>query len=116
MQKLKKSYGNTLEWNSLFARVINKTLYLAWQDNNIILALSNIHTVNQTDDFLEKLRRRPAKSSTNGRIVRQVFKDEHTKELRIPRFINDYNHHIGGVDLANQFRESYETHRATQRN
>jgi len=45
-----------------------------------------------------------------------VFKDQYTKELPIPCFIDDYNHNIRGVDLANQFRESYETHRATLRN
>ena len=29
---------------------------------------------------------------------------------------SDCNHHMGGVDLANQYREVYETHRSTQRN
>jgi hypothetical protein len=48
--------------------------------------------------------------------VRQVFSDSSTKELRIPCFIDDYNQYIGGVDLANQFRESYETYQITQRN
>ena len=54
--------------------------------------------------------------STNGRIVRKVFGDQYSKELNIPCFIDNYNHNMGGVDLANQFRESYETHRATLRN
>ncbi|PVH67790.1 hypothetical protein DL98DRAFT_442769, partial [Cadophora sp. DSE1049] len=69
-----------------------------------------------TDDFRAKVRKQPAKTSTNSRIVRQLFKDKHTKELFIPRFINNYNHYIRGVNLANQFKESYETHRTTQRN
>ena len=63
-----------------------------------------------------KERRRPAKTSTNSRIVQSIFGDLSTKELRIPRFIDDYNQYIGGVDLANQFREVYETHRSTLRN
>ena len=113
---LKTSYAKALEWNTLVARVVEDTLCLAWQDNNVVLALSTVHTVHQVDDFVAKIRKRPAKTSTNGRIVRDVFKEEHTKELYIPRFIDDYNHHMGGVDLANQFREVYETHRATQRN
>jgi hypothetical protein len=89
---------------------------LAWQDNNVVLALSNIHTVHTVEDFCERVRRRLAKTSTNGRIVRQVFGNALTKELCIPCFIDDYNQYMGGVDLANQFRESYETHQITQRN
>ena len=78
--------------------------------------MSNIHTVNQAEDFREKERRRPAKTSTNGRIVRKVFRDEYVKELSIPRFIDDYNHNIGGVDLANQYREAYKTYKPSLRN
>jgi Transposase IS4 len=115
MKELKERFSTKLPWNTLLAKVVDNTLCLAWQDNNVVLALSNIHTVDKTDDFRDKVRRRPAKTSTNGRIVRQVFGEDATKQLQIPCFIDDYNHHMGGVDLANQFRESYETHRATQR-
>jgi hypothetical protein len=104
---LKNRFTTKLEWNTLLVRVVDDTLCLAWQDNNIVLALSNIHTVYTAEDFREKVRRRPAKTSTNGGTGRQVFGDALTKELRIPRFIDDYNQYIGGVDLANQFRESY---------
>ena len=38
---------------------------------------------------------------------------EPIKRLSIPCFIDDYNQYIRGVDLANQFRESYETYRPT---
>jgi Transposase IS4 len=38
------------------------------------------------------------------------------KELEIPVFIDDYNHNMRGVDIANQLRESFETHKATLRN
>jgi hypothetical protein len=63
-----------------------------------------------------KERRRPAKTSTNGRIVREVFGEMPIKELQIPSFIDDYNQYMGGVDLANQFREVYESHKPTLRN
>ena len=72
--------------------------------------------MDKAEDFREKVRRRPAKTSTNGRIVRRVFGDDHEKALQIPCFIDDYNQYMGGVDLANQFRESYKTHRPTFRN
>jgi hypothetical protein len=61
--------------------------------------------VHKTEDFRTKVRKRPAKSSTNGRIVWRVFGTEPAKELFIPCFIDDYNQYMGGVDLANQFRE-----------
>ena len=113
---LKTQFAIKLEWNTLFTKVVNNTLYLAWQDNNIVLALSNIHTVYTIKDFHKKVKRRPTKTSTNKKIVQQVFSNASTKELRIPCFINNYNHYIGGVDLANQFRESYKTYQITQRN
>jgi hypothetical protein len=116
LAELKNRFATKLEWNTLLAAVVDEVLCLAWQDNNIVLGLSNIHTVDKADDFIEKARKRPAKTSTNGRIVRKVFGDDYVKELQIPRFIDDYNHYMGGVDLANQFREAYETHRPTFRN
>ena len=72
--------------------------------------------MDKAEDFRAKERKRPAKTSTNGRIVRDVFGDLPIKELKIPCFINDYNQNMGGIDLANQFREAYETHRPTYRN
>jgi hypothetical protein len=72
--------------------------------------------MDKAEDFRAKERRRPAKTSINRRLIREIFGDESVKELEIPYFINDYNHHMGGVDLINQFREVYETHRPTFRN
>src|SRR5271154_556239 len=97
LKELKERFSIKLEWNTLLAKVVDNTLCLAWQDNNIVLALSNIHTVHTAEDFLEKVRRRPAKTSINGRILRQVFSDVLTKELRIPCFIDDYNQYMGGI-------------------
>jgi hypothetical protein len=109
--ELKARYSTKLKWNTLIAAVVQDVLCLAWQDNNIVLALSNIHTVDKVEDFKETTRRCPAKTSTNGRIVQKGFGSEHIKDLQIPSFIDDYNHYMGGVDLANQFREVYETHK-----
>jgi hypothetical protein len=41
---------------------------------------------------------------------------EYRKELDIPLFIDDYNYNMGGVDIANQNREVYETQRRVRRN
>ena len=58
----------------------------------------------------------PVKASTSGRIVRQEFAGQATKTLNIPIFIDDYNLKMRAVDIANQLRESYKTHKTTNRN
>jgi hypothetical protein len=116
LAELKNRFASKLEWNTLLTAVVQGTLCLAWQDNNIVLGLSNIHTVDKAEDFREKARRRPAKTLTNRRIVRKIFRSDYVKDLQIPCFIDDYNQYMGGVDLANQFREVYETHKPTFRN
>jgi hypothetical protein len=70
-------------------------------NNNIILALSNIYIIDKAKDFREKVKKRLAKTFTNSRIVRQVFGNNYRKELQIPCFIDNYNYYMGGVDLAN---------------
>jgi hypothetical protein len=71
--------------------VVDNTLCLAWQDSNIVLVLSNIYIVYTLNDFREKVRKSPIKTSTNKRIIRQIFSSDPIKKLCIPRFINDYN-------------------------
>jgi hypothetical protein len=75
-----------------------------------------MHTVHNVSDYVERERRRPSKTSTNATVVRKAFGEAVTKKMHIPRFIDDYNYHMGGVDIANQYRESYETHRTSWRN
>jgi hypothetical protein len=55
LKELKDRFSTKLEWNTLLAAMIQDTLCLAWQGNNIILALSNVHTVDQAEDFREKV-------------------------------------------------------------
>jgi hypothetical protein len=76
------------------------------------LALSNIHIVHTVNDFVARQRKRLAKTFISGSIVCIVFKDDPIKELLIPVFIDDYNHNIRGVDIANQLQEAYKTHKA----
>ena len=71
---LKKRFAKKLEWNTLLAKVVDNTLCLAWQDNNVVLALSNIHTVQNVEDFRQKVRKRPLKTLTNKRGATSSFK------------------------------------------
>ena len=113
LQELKRDHFKSLPWGTMCANPIDGVLCLAWQDNNLVLALSTIHSPKAT---VNRHRKRPAKTSTNGELVRKVFGSLVRKNLDIPIFIDDYNLNMGGVDLANQYRAEYETHRSTRRN
>ncbi|KGY15802.1 hypothetical protein PABG_11037 [Paracoccidioides brasiliensis Pb03] len=47
------------------------------------------------------------------RRLERSFEDLPVKELPIPMIIDGYNHNMNGIGLANQYRESCETHRTT---
>ena len=49
-------------------------------------------------------RRRPRATSTAAKSVRAEFGDAVRKNLAIPCSINEYNHKMGQVDLADQYR------------
>jgi hypothetical protein len=107
------------QWNTLYAvpasvdSDINSVLCIAWQDNNIVTALSTVHTVHLPTDWILCLWKRPAKTSTSAKSACEPFGNQSTKELPIPQIIDDYNYHMGGVDHANQLWASYETHQQT---
>jgi ribosomal protein L14 len=46
-------------------------------------------------------RKRPKKTSINSIIAREVFDEQYRKELKIPLFIDYYNHYINLVDAIN---------------
>lgn len=105
-----KDLSSYIPFHHVSAIPVDNVLCFAWQDNNIVLGLTTIHTVDKTDDYIDRERRRPQKTSTNGALVRKEFGDSFIKTMPIPRFIDDYNYHMGAVDIANQYRANYETH------
>ena len=121
--RMLKDSKKSQPWNTLYAvpagpdsdSDIDSVLCIAWQDNNIVTALSTVHTVHKSADWIPRLRKRPPKTSTSAKIAREPFGDQSTKELPIPRLINEYNFNMGGVDRANQLRASYETHQKALR-
>jgi hypothetical protein len=66
--------------------------------------------------YITTKRKRLATTSINTAIARAPFSDDVEKEQLIPTAIDDYNHYIGGVDIANQFRSNYEIQRKSMRN
>ena len=116
-QVMKEKYGHVLPWGTLVAILVDGVLHLGWIDNNTVLSLSTVHTVNQVADIIKSWRRRPAPTSSNTVIARKPFEGLGSRaELEIPHYINDYNFNMGGVDIADQHRSAFKTQRKAIRN
>jgi hypothetical protein len=55
-------------------------------------------------------RKRPKKTFINSIIAKEVFNGQYRKELKIPLFIDCYNHYINSVDVTNQLRVTAIVH------
>jgi len=73
-------------------------------------------TVHMWNEVTLAKRRKPRSTSTNAVMVRKAFGDRDRMACYIPTVIDDYNHHMNGVDLADQRRAAYTTHQRTRRN
>ncbi|CAB4385768.1 unnamed protein product [Rhizophagus irregularis] len=99
-----------LDWNTLSGVVVDNVLAILWMDNAPVTMLSTIHQIyNGNENQIERIRRRPRETSTNAVNVRAVFGTASKKSLPIPIVIDDYNHFMGGVDIADQLRGYYGT-------
>jgi hypothetical protein len=103
-----KKQNQSMIWNSASAEIVNDTECFVWQDNNVVLGMTTAYSIKET---IPRLRKRPALTSTNARIVRPVFSDAVRKWLNILLAIDAYNHKMNGVNRANQLRQNYTVHR-----
>jgi predicted membrane protein len=65
-----------------------------------------IYILGMTTDYIStkkitRNRKRPKKTSINSTIVREVFNEQHRKELEIPLFIDCYNYYMNSVNVTN---------------
>ncbi|CAG8586621.1 4867_t:CDS:1, partial [Paraglomus occultum] len=102
--ELKHGKYQRLDWNTLLGKVVENVLAILWIDNGPVTMLTTIHNVCGDDWNVARERRRPRETSTNANTVRRVFGNLSKKSLQIPKIIDDYNHYMGGVDIADQLR------------
>src|SRR5205807_9273822 len=88
---------------------------LLWFDNAPVTIMTTIYSLNGEKSEIVRQRKRPGRKSTNAKRALAEFGDEHQKELAVPVAINDYNFHMGGVDIADQYRSYYDTQLTTFR-
>ena len=88
-----------LPWGYLSGAVVQNTCCLVWQDNNSVLFMTTYHEIGGT---VKRICGQPKKTTTDAAMVRRIFGNEPRKALPIPAFINNYNYHMGGVDIADQ--------------
>ncbi|KAF2179604.1 hypothetical protein K469DRAFT_595609 [Zopfia rhizophila CBS 207.26] len=111
---IKLYHTDDLEWGELYWDISKKktVLQAAWKNAQVVLFGS---TVAKPNEFVERERKRPVKTSTNAACTRLVFDDLAVKVLRIPLFIDIYNHFMSDVDRFDECTSYYSTQRAKRK-
>jgi Transposase IS4 len=104
--------NSELLWDSTIAEVVDgNTNCFVWEDNKPVVAISTAHILHRAEDRIQRTRRCPRITTENQRILNPVFKGLPFKYLFIPKAIDDYNHHMKGVDQADALRANFTCHR-----
>jgi hypothetical protein len=111
--ELKKQLkGPAEDWGTVLALPKGNVLALAWFDKFWVTMLTTVHDADQT---VMSQRRKPRDTSA-GSALAAAFGSESIRELRIPKFIDDYNHNKSHVDVADQLRSYSNSLTRSRRN
>ncbi|KAF6240901.1 hypothetical protein HO173_000693 [Letharia columbiana] len=90
--EMKQRFAKDIPYGTLAAVVQDDILMVAWQDNNLVLALTTAYGVREVDDTITKKRKRPSRTSTNNRIVLPAFKEDGNdvwqKDFGVPKIFS----------------------------
>jgi len=115
LQDLKVKFSRQVEWGAMFSETVEapgapntkpatqQVLRFAWKDANIVLFAS---TVGDPHINTMRDRKRPSAARKDPQL-RKIWGNEGRKVLSIPELIDWYNHRMGGVDIADQYRACY---------
>ena len=114
-EELKALTKEKKRWGFRSGMVVDDVLAVVWMDAVPVTALTTIHDIKGDAWQIERDRKKPRITLPNAERVRETFGDNHRQLLKIPVMINDYNHHMGGVDIADQLRGYYTTQLTSRR-
>ena len=86
---------------------------MRWIDNNVVRFMTTVH---EAHEKTLSERRKPRATSTNALVARRAFGSQHRKVLEIPTVVDDYNHFMNAVDLADRRRAAYTVHQWARHN
>jgi hypothetical protein len=111
LTELKTKWSNHIAWGKLYGCLSpdQKVLQLAWKDSQVVLFMTTVADARTT---ISRVRKRP---NGGDKWIKAEFGDQPFKSLNIPEFIDMYNHHMNGVDRADQIRTYYRTKRRNYR-
>jgi hypothetical protein len=99
---LKTQYSKCLDWGELFSVANENVVQFAWKDAQVVLFSSTVHDGHST---VVRPRKRP--HNATQKEIATTWGSCHVKDKPIPTAIDDYNHHMGAVDQADQSRKVY---------
>ncbi|RPA79048.1 hypothetical protein BJ508DRAFT_328768 [Ascobolus immersus RN42] len=97
---------------------LKNVLAFVWVDSNIVQGLTTIHDF-LIGDYLTVERRRPKGQSSVQKEAQKAYgpgPDAGRRVVMVPRATHEYNFHMNGVDLTDQYVSYHRIQLITQRN